>query len=112
MITNYQDLNKNLLEELRKESLSSDDEICGFLVKKNNNDYFKKMVNMHPNPKNFFLISPKESDYSDGCIVFHSHPERVKEKGFSEWDLENQKYFYLPMLLYSVNNDEFYYKNI
>ena len=112
MIINYQDLDKSILEELRKESLSSDDEICGFLIKKNNNYYFKKMINIHPNPKSFFLISPKESNYSDGGIVFHSHPEHVKEKGFSEWDLENQKYFYLPMLLYSVNNDEFYYKNI
>ena len=70
------------------------------------------MPNVHPNPKNFFLISPKQTIYSEDCIVFHSHPKHVKEKGFSEWDLENQKYFYMPMLLYSVNNDEFYYKNI
>lgn len=112
MIINYQDLDKNLLDELKNLSISSDEEICGFLIKIDNNYCFKQVKNMHPNAKSFFLISPKDVIYNDDCIVFHSHPNHVKNKGFSDWDLENQKYFYMPMLLYSVNNDEFYYKNI
>lgn len=112
MITNYQDLDNAILEELKKESVSSEEEICGFLIKQENSYVFRKKTNLHPNPKSFFLISPKETVYSKECIVFHSHPKHVKEEGFSDWDIENQKYFYMPMLLYSVNNDKFYYKNI
>jgi len=44
--------------------------------------------------------------------LFHSHPAHSNLIGFSDWDLKNQQYFYLKMIVYSVNNNEFYYKSI
>lgn len=105
-------LHDELLKKLKIISINSYEEVCGFLIKKNDGYIFKQCENMHPDPKNYFLISPKEYDFSDGTIVFHSHPKNTNDKGFSDWDLENQFYFSLPMLLYSVNNDRFYYKDI
>jgi hypothetical protein len=67
---------------------------------------------MHPDPFNYFLISPKECLFDDDVILFHSHPAHCDLIGFSEWDLKNQEFFYLKMLVYSVNNNEFYYKSI
>jgi hypothetical protein len=45
-------------------------------------------------------------------VLFHSHPAHSNLVGFSDWDLKNQEYFYLKMIVYSVNNNEFYYKSI
>jgi|TARA_X000001036_G_scaffold226243_1_gene211644 proteasome lid subunit RPN8/RPN11 len=98
--------NKFLFNDLKSKSLESEKEICGFVL----NGKFVQRTNMHPDPVNHFLISPKECIWGEDVVVFHSHPSHVEEKGFSEWDLENQKFFYMDMLLYSVNEDEFYFK--
>lgn len=104
---------KELIELLKYKSKNTNEEICGFLIKKNGvYDTFIECKNLHPDPINYFLISPKEYIFDDGVILFHSHPNHSDLKGFSDWDLENQKYFYLDMLVYSVNNDSFYYKSI
>ena len=75
-------------------------------------DEFIECVNMHPDPVNYFLISPKECIFDDDVVLFHSHPAHSNLVGFSDWDLKNQEYFYLKMIVYSVNNNEFYYKSI
>jgi hypothetical protein len=61
---------------------------------------------------NYFLISPKQCVFEDDSILFHSHPLHSDLIGFSDWDLENQQYFYLKMVVYSVKNNEFYYQTI
>ena len=100
-----------MLDKLKELSISSDIEVCGFLTKENDDYTYKPCKNIHPDPFNYFIIDPKECLFKD-TILFHSHPKHVDLDGFSDWDLENQQYFYLPMLLYSVNKDAFYYKNI
>ena len=83
------------------------------LIKQNDvYDEFIECDNLHPDPINYFLISPKDCIFDDDVILFHSHPAHCDLIGFSEWDLKNQQYFYLKMLVYSVNNNEFYYKSI
>ena len=106
-------LKKELSELLKQKSINSEKEICGFLIKQNDvYDEFIECDNLHPDPINYFLISPKDCLFDDAVILFHSHPAHCDLIGFSEWDLKNQQYFYLKMLVYSVNNNEFYYKSI
>tara|TARA_Y100000361_G_C11079860_1_gene300406 strand:+ start:15 stop:341 length:327 start_codon:yes stop_codon:yes gene_type:complete len=97
--------NKRLLSELKDISVSCDEEVCGFI--KDNEFHARK--NAHPDPKNFFLIAPSDCVWGDDVVLFHSHPRHAGLKGFSDWDLQNQKIFDLSMVLYSVKNDEFYY---
>ena len=104
-------VNGKLLDELRELSKASKIEVCGFIIYKNNDCYYKSCKNLHPDGSNFFVIDPKECVF-ENSILFHSHPQHVDLDGFSDWDLENQRYFCLPMLLYSVNRDVFYYKSI
>lgn len=110
MTINYQ-LKDDFLFMLKKKCQSSNKEICGF-IKLSNNFYsdFVECENLHPDPFNYFLISPKQYIENQNSILFHSHPDHCENKGFSDWDLENQKYFALDMLLYSVKDDEFYFK--
>ena len=99
----------DLLNDLKSKSIASNEEICGFIIKKSEKyDTFIECRNYHPDPANFFLISPKEYVSDINAVVFHSHPINAQIDGFSDWDLENQKYFALDMLLYSVNKDKFY----
>ena len=109
MITNYlTDIknNENLKVFLKTLSIDSDCEICGFI----RGGRFMQKTNIHPDPKNFFLIDPKECIWENDVVLFHSHPEHVEIKGFSQWDLKNQECFDLDMVVYSVKNNEFYYK--
>lgn len=102
-----------ILDLLSSKSINSENEICGFLIKNGSlYDLFKECTNIHPDPQNYFLISPKECIFDEDVILFHSHPKHSDLIGFSEWDLENQKYFCLNMLVYSVKNNKFYYKSI
>lgn len=102
-------IHKDLLEKLKKISINSEKEICGFIV---DNKKFLQCENIHPDAENYFLISPSACVWGDDVILFHSHPRKCAENGFSDWDLENQFYFQLKMLLYSVNNDRFYFRDI
>ena len=97
---------KSLLKKLIKISIPSKKEICGFIL---GGDFLQK-ENIHPDPERFFLVNPCDCVWDEGVVLFHSHPDNIKLKGFSDWDLENQKYFELDMLLYSVNNNKFYFK--
>ena len=106
MNTNYQ-LDENLMAELKMKSVRSEKEICGFILESND---FVEVKNVHPDPKNYFLISPADYIWEKGAILFHSHPSHIDTYGFSKWDLENQFYFQKKMLLYSVKYDEFYFK--
>lgn len=105
-------VNQNLLEYLKKISIESQDEICGY-IKKNNGSYdiFQKHDNMHPDSKNYFIIDPKSIKDNEDSILFHSHPAQITNDGFSDWDLENQQYYCLDMLVYGVNSNKFYYKS-
>lgn len=103
MITNFPG---NLLLELKNLSIASELEIVGFIK----DNIFQQVNNIHPDSKNYFLINSKDiKDLNSGYILFHSHPIHIELDGFSEWDLENQKYSCIPMLLYSVKADKFYY---
>lgn len=106
MITNYQ-IPEKIKNQLIELSESSEEEICGYICE----EVFFKKKNVHPEPRNHFLIHPLDCVWDKKAILFHSHPDHIKRKGFSEWDLENQTYFEMDMLLYSVNNKEFYFKN-
>lgn len=107
MNINYQ-IHKNTLKLLREKSIDSDKEICGFIV---DGEKFIECKNIHPDPYHYFLISPNHYIWGNNVILFHSHPKTCEDEGFSEWDLENQFYFQLKMLLYSVNYDEFYFRH-
>jgi len=110
MITNCP-VKDELLLYLKKISISSEEEVCGFLIKKQ--DLYSEYIscnNVHPDKRNFFLINPSEYILDKEIAIFHSHPSHSMLDGFSEWDIENQKYFCLDMLLYSVNKDKFYFK--
>jgi proteasome lid subunit RPN8/RPN11 len=102
-------VNKKILEELTQKSKISKKEICGFVV---DNKKFIEVENVHPIANKFFLIDPKNYIWGDDVILFHSHVDEESENGFSTWDLENQFYFQLKMLLYSVKYDRFYFKDI
>lgn len=110
MITNCP-VNHEILIYLKNLSVSSEEEICGFLIK-DDHLYSKYIpcINVHPDKKNFFLINPSEYILDRDVMLFHSHPIHSVLDGFSEWDTENQKYFCLDMLLYSVNKDKFYFQ--
>ncbi len=103
MTINFPD---NLLSYLKNISIASDIEIVGFIDK---NNQFEQKPNIHPDSSNYFLINPKEYDNLDNITLFHSHPNHIELDGFSEWDLENQKWSCLPMLLYSVKHGKFHY---
>lgn len=110
MITNCP-VENEILIHLKNLSVSSSEEICGFITK--DGDSYSNYIsccNVHPDKKNFFLINPLEYILDKDVILFHSHPSHSPLDGFSEWDIENQKYFCLDMLLYSVNKDKFYFK--
>jgi len=99
-------LPKNLLSDLEEKSKNSSEEICGFVI----DNEFMQVKNSHPDPQNYFLISPKECVWQKDAILFHSHPIHANTKGFSNWDIENQKCSQFKMLLYSVKYNEFYYR--
>jgi len=108
MNINYQ-VHKDILEHLREISRNSENEVCGFVIE--NGNKFIQCENIHPEPKNYFLISPKDYIWERDTILFHSHPAHGDVIGFSDWDVQNQFYFQLKMLLYSVKYDEFYFKD-
>lgn len=103
-------LQPNLLDELKNYS-ESENEVCGFIVKTDENAYkYINCQNLHPQKDKYFLISPLDYLlYKDG-VLFHSHPAHSDTEGFSEWDIENQNYHCLDMLLYSVKHNKFYFK--
>ena len=107
MNTDYPEVKKEILDLLKNLSEKSKKEVCGYI---SSSGVFYEKENVHPDPENFFLIDPKECMWEDDIIIFHSHPDKITHEGFSEWDIENQFYFQLDMLLYSVNNKKFYYK--
>jgi proteasome lid subunit RPN8/RPN11 len=103
------------VESLKNICKNTENEVCGFLIKNSDsNKYdFIQRKNVHPDPIHHFLIDPKDSFFDKEIIVFHSHGLKCESGyGFSEDDLENQKFFNMPMLLYCVYIDRFFYKNI
>ena len=104
-------IHENLKDCLRTKSINSNLEVCGFIL----NNEFVECKNIHPDPKNYFLISPKDIPWDkldDNTLLFHSHPEHATVDGFSKWDIENQFYFQLKMLLYSVKYNRFYFRDL
>lgn len=84
------------------------EEVCGFIVEKNDLIKFIPVENKHPNKNNYALVSPKDylsikNNYKI-LYYFHSHPEG---SDFSETDLFYQKYHNLNMLVYDVSNNIF-----
>lgn len=116
MSTNFQaDRDISNIDLLKTICKNTQNEICGFLIKNsNNNKYdFIQRQNIHPDPLHHFLIDPKQCFFDKDVIVFHSHGIQSElAEGFSEDDLENQRYFNMPMLLYCVYIDRFFYKDL
>lgn len=98
-----EDFNPEILKILAAESERSAAEIVAFLF---DDDSIEYVENIHPDPTNYFLISPERAPTCD-YILFHSH---VKKGGFSDWDLQNQRYHDKSMLLYDKIDKKFYYR--
>ncbi len=102
-------LKNKILDQIRllckKDKL---EEICGFIIKNNDNYEFINAVNKHPDKQNYFLICPKEylniKNNFEIIYLFHSHPNGGS---FSETDMLYQKYHNLNMLIYNVKDDCF-----
>lgn len=98
-----EDFPKEVLNQLKEKSDSSEIEIIAFIY----NDLSIEYVdNIHPDPHNYFLTSPEKNPDKD-FILFHSH---VKKGGFSDWDIENQEFHQKNMLLYDKIDEKFYYR--
>jgi len=102
-------LKPEIFEKLRfycKEN--SNEEVCGFIVEKDNAIDFIVVDNKHPNKENYALISPK--DYlnikNKYTILYHFH-SHIDNSDFSETDIFYQKYHNMHMLLYNINEDVF-----
>lgn len=84
------------------------EEVCGFIVEKDNLITFIKIDNKHPQKDSNILISPKDylsikNNYNI-LYYFHSHPFG---SDFSETDLFYQKFHNLNMLIYNISKDMF-----
>ena len=72
-------LASEILNEIKDYALRNKDvEVCGFVIKNNEQITFKPIANSHPSKDYFFLVSPKEyleikSKY-EILYLFHSHP--------------------------------------
>lgn len=102
-------LKHEIYNELKKYSNeNSTEEVCGFLVEKNNVVEFIKVDNKHPDKNNNVLISPRDYLYIKNnykiLYYFHSHP---KGSDFSKIDLFYQTYHNLDMIIYDISNDMF-----
>jgi proteasome lid subunit RPN8/RPN11 len=103
-----------ICNEIKEYCLKNKDrEVCGFIIDKNSEILFVPISNKHPDPENFFLISP--DDYlqikatAKILYLFHSHP---KNASFSNFDLKYQKYHNINMLLYNIEKDLFEEKSV
>lgn len=102
-------LNPEIYDELKRYSNENPkEEICGFIVEKDNLIKFISVENKHPDKNNYVLISPKDyllikNNYKI-LYYFHSHPIG---SDFSETDLFYQKYHNLNMIIYDVSSNLF-----
>lgn len=101
-------INNDIINDIKKYSFeNSSQEVCGFIVEKNNYILFLPVENKHPESNNFVLISPKDylkikNNYSI-LYFFHSH---IDNPFFSELDILYQKYHNINMLIYNISTDE------
>ena len=107
-------LASKILDEIIDYALRNKDiEVCGFVVKNNEQIIFKPIANNHPSKESFFLVSPKEyleikSKY-EILYLFHSHPIGFD---FSETDLKYQKYHNINMLLFIIPSQKFIERSV
>jgi len=84
------------------------EEVCGFIIEKDNLVSFIKVDNKHPEKEKYALVSPKDylsiKNSHKILYYFHSHPIG---SDFSEIDLFYQKYHNLDMIVYDVANKIF-----
>jgi len=107
-------LTSEILDEIKDYALENKDiEVCGFVVKNNEQIIFKPIANNHPSKESFFLVSPKEyleiKNKYEILYLFHSHPIGFD---FSEIDLKYQKYHNINMLLFIVPLQKFIEKRV
>ena len=101
-------INSKIVSDIKSYSIKNlDEEVCGFVVKKENDLMFMPIENKHPDKANFFLISPKDylnikTNYKI-LYFFHSH---LNNESFSKLDILYQKYHNIDMLLYNIATDE------
>ena len=107
-------LASEILNEIKDYALRNKDvEVCGFVIKNNEQITFKPIANSHPSKDSFFLVSPKEyleikSKY-EILYLFHSHPIGFD---FSETDLKYQKYHNINMLLFIIPSQKFIERSV
>lgn len=100
--------NKNFII---KESLKNpSEEICGFIVLKNNNFICMPCENIAKNKKENFMISSldyiKIKNYSDKILyIYHSHVN--DNENFSQQDISCSENLCLPIIMYNLNTKTF-----
>lgn len=101
--------NNNLIKELVEFSESSPlREVCGFIIYKDDDLFFEKMIN-YSNQDDYFRIDPisflKRSLSNELVAIFHTHVD--SEELPSEYDIQNSKNCLYPFLIYSLETKKF-----
>ena len=95
-------LASEILDEIKDYALRNKDiEVCGFVVKNNEQIIFKPIANNHPSKESFFKY--------EILYLFHSHPIGFD---FSETDLKYQKYHNINMLLFIIPSQKFIERSV
>lgn len=101
-------ISNDIIDKIKKYSIdNSSQEVCGFIVKENDNISFLPVENKHPDLNTYFLISPKDylkiKNSYNIIYFFHSH---IDNPDFSELDIFYQKYHNIDMIMYNISTDE------
>lgn len=115
LLVDYIDMSLNLiLQNLKRTSESSENEVCGIIYKSKNKFFYKECINISSNPKYEFDIGDNDyiETYKAGEIVciFHSHP--MGNTGLSKYDLMISEHLGVPFLMYENQTKEFHINKV
>jgi len=106
--------NAELLDQIKKYFLTKkDEELCGLIIKMNNDSKFIECQNISKDKTKNFAINPldylmaSEIGEIDCCV--HSHP---RDNTFSIKDINNSIKHNINYLLYNIKKDKFYFFDI
>lgn len=94
---------KNKIKNHALEDL--DKEVCGLIIK----DNVIPCVNLSPNPEVHFVINPILLIGNNVDFIYHSHVKGTSEP--SKTDIMFQKQIRIPFVIYSIEEDDFYFLN-
>lgn len=100
---------KQIINKIKIHALSRlSEEVCGFIIEKDNEIMVKECVNISTTPQKKFEIHPEaylETKLeSDILAIYHSHPN---SESFSETDRIMARINCLPSVLYVNQEDNF-----